>query len=181
MKANPRCRETVSCDLTNTVSKMCEACRAYIGAKTEAVAEGLGMPEAKSLTQKELHTLFKPGQESKPPISGTKHDKSKVRMELLSGPALVGLSKVLTFGGIKYDDHNWRNGFKWSRLIGAAQRHLVAFMSGEDIDPESGLPHIDHLACCVMFLSEHQKVGLGTDDRHKVDFGSMDYTSEVPF
>lgn len=63
--------------------------------------------------------------------------------------------------------HNWRKGFEWSRLIGAAMRHLTAILDGEDTDPESGLPHVDHLACCVMFLSEHQKKNLGIDDRYK--------------
>ncbi len=64
-------------------------------------------------------------------------------------------------------EHNWRKGFKWTRLIAASFRHLVAIAKGEDIDPESGLPHVDHLACCVAFLSEHHSDKLGQDDRYK--------------
>lgn len=66
--------------------------------------------------------------------------------------------------------HNWRKGFKWTRLIAAAFRHLKAILQGEDYDvgPEgSGLPHIDHLLCMVAFLSGHQKCGYGIDDRWK--------------
>lgn len=98
---------------------------------------------------------------------GIKFDSAKPRMELLSRVALEGMAQVLTFGARKYADNNWRSGFKWSRLIGAAMRHLTAILDGEDTDPESGLPHVDHLACCVMFLSEHQKKHLGTDDRYQ--------------
>jgi len=97
-----------------------------------------------------------------------KFDADKVRMDLLSVPAMNGIATVLTFGAQKYSAHNWRKGFKWSRLYGAALRHLTAHMSGEGIDPESGLSHLDHAACCLMFLQEHEKCGLGQDDRYPI-------------
>lgn len=95
-----------------------------------------------------------------------KFDAAKVRLDLLSVPALIGTGEVLTFGAKKYASWNWTKGFDWSRLYGAALRHLLAHMNGENLDPESGLSHLDHLACCVMFLQTHEKCGLGTDDRH---------------
>ncbi len=97
----------------------------------------------------------------------TKADSGKIRVDLLSTPAILGLAQVLTFGAKKYADDNWRSGggLAWRRVIGAAMRHLLAFSGGEDLDPESGLPHIDHLMCCAMFLSEYQKTGTGKDDR----------------
>lgn len=98
---------------------------------------------------------------------GTKHDTGKIRLELLSVPALNAIAEVMTFGAKKYADHNWRKGFDWSRLYGAALRHLTAHMSGEDKDPESGLSHLAHLGCCVMFLLEHESRNLGTDDRFR--------------
>lgn len=64
-------------------------------------------------------------------------------------------------------EHNWRKGFKWTRLIAASFRHLVAIAKGEDVDPESGEMHVFHLACCVFFLGEHQLDNLGSDDRYK--------------
>ena len=88
-------------------------------------------------------------------------------MDLLDHDALVGVSKVLGFGAKKYAAHNWRGGIQYSRLIGAAYRHLGAINSGEDIDPESGLPHVDHLGCCVMFLSNMMKHRPDLDDRYK--------------
>lgn len=102
-----------------------------------------------------------------PVEGGRKDDAEKPRMDLLDHAALVGVSKVLGFGARKYAAHNWRGGISYSRLIGAAYRHLGALNSGEDIDPESGLPHVDHLGCCVMFLSNFMKTRPDLDDRYK--------------
>lgn len=88
---------------------------------------------------------------------GIKYDQDKPRMDLLDSDALVGLAKVLTFGATKYAAHNWRNGINDSRLVAALLRHISAINKGELVDPESGLPHIDHVGCCWMFLSWNQK------------------------
>jgi len=100
-------------------------------------------------------------------MGGTKNDDAKVRMELLSVDALTDIAEVLTFGAEKYDSHNWRKGFEWSRLYGAILRHLTSHMNGEDRDPESGLSHLAHAGCGLMFLLEHEKRKLGVDDRYK--------------
>jgi hypothetical protein len=98
--------------------------------------------------------------------TGKKFDGGKPRMELLSREALVQVAMVLTFGAQKYDAHNWRGGIHWSRVIGAAMRHLTAFNDGEDKDPESGLSHLAHAACCLMFLLEYEKTRKELDDRY---------------
>jgi len=96
-----------------------------------------------------------------------KHDRDKIRMELLPPVGLAAIAEVLTYGAIKYGDHNWRNGFKWSRLFGALLRHIYAHMRGQDKDPETGFSHLAHAGCCILFLIEHEKEGLGNDDRYK--------------
>lgn len=96
-----------------------------------------------------------------------KFDGEKPRMELLPTQPLVDISEVLTFGAKKYGAHNWRGGFAYSRLIGAALRHLSAYNDGEDTDPESGLSHLAHAGCCILFLLEQISKGTGTDDRYK--------------
>lgn len=98
---------------------------------------------------------------------GIKHDGEKPRVDLLSALAMLGTAEVLTFGARKYAANNWRNGIAWSRLTGALLRHTFAFMRGEDLDPESGLPHVDHIACCAMFLQEHFRLRRDLDDRWK--------------
>lgn len=99
--------------------------------------------------------------------SGTKYDGGKPRPELLPSAALLEVSKVMEFGARKYSDENWRNGFKWKRLYGAALRHILAHKDGENKDIESGITHLAHAACCILFLLEHELKGLGEDDRHK--------------
>lgn len=98
---------------------------------------------------------------------GTKYDSNKTRLELVDSLAVEGLAEVLTFGAHKYAANNWRNGLHYSRVIGAMLRHVSAIQRGEDIDPESGLPHIDHVGCCWMFLSNFMKTRPDLDDRWK--------------
>ena len=99
--------------------------------------------------------------------TATKYDGDKVPVELLPSEALEEIAKVLAFGKKKYDAWNWAKGFKWTRLIGAAIRHLYAYKRGEDKDPESGLSHIAHAGCCILFLLQHDLSKLGEDDRYK--------------
>lgn len=98
---------------------------------------------------------------------GIKYDQDKPPMSLLDPAFLVGVSDVLGFGARKYAANNWRNGIDVSRLISAAYRHLGAINSGEDLDPESNLPHVYHLGCCVMFLASMLEHYPERDDRWK--------------
>lgn len=79
--------------------------------------------------------------------------------------ARAELGKVAAFGSAKYDRGNYLKGYDWSLSVDAAHRHMLAFESGEDRDPESGLLHAAHaawhnLAQCSFVLRE-----IGTDDR----------------
>ena len=100
-------------------------------------------------------------------FGAVKHDQDKLPLHLLSTEALNQTAAVLKFGAQKYAEHNWRKGFVWSRPLAAAMRHLTAFNDGEDRDPESGLSHLAHAACCIMFLLEFQKTHPHLDDRYK--------------
>jgi hypothetical protein len=99
--------------------------------------------------------------------SGRKYDNGKPRLELLSPKALTEIAKVMTFGAQKYDAHNWRGGIAWSRVLGAALRHISAFNDGVDKDPETGLSHLAHAGCCIMFLLEYEATHTDLDDRYK--------------
>lgn len=96
-----------------------------------------------------------------------RHDTGKVRMELLPPLPLEGTAAVLAFGAKKYGEHNWMKGMKWSRAIGSLLRHLYLFIGGEELDKESGLPHIDHVACNAMFLQQYYRKNKDLDDRNK--------------
>ena len=64
------------------------------------------------------------------------------------------------------------------RPLAAAMRHIMAFNDGEDKDPESGLSHLAHAACCIMFLLEFEKTHPELDDRYKVDVSNTNKTSK---
>lgn len=98
---------------------------------------------------------------------GVKYDAGKIPMDLVSPYFIEGVAKVLQFGAVKYKAFNWAKGMDYSRLYSALQRHTQAWYKGEDNDPETGYPHLYHAACCLMFLSEYQRIGLFKhDDRY---------------
>lgn len=97
---------------------------------------------------------------------GTKFDGEKsIRPELVPPEALVSLGTVLAFGAKKYEDRNWEKGMSWGRVYGALQRHLNAWWSGEQTDPETGYSHLWHANCCLNFLVAYEARGIGKDDR----------------
>ena len=94
--------------------------------------------------------------ESKDQEKGRKFDGGKLEYGLLPPLALEETVKVLTFGAQKYERDNWqRVPDSKRRYFDALQRHVWAWKQGEQIDQESGLPHLAHAMCCLMFLYEH--------------------------
>lgn len=94
-----------------------------------------------------------------------KYDEGKVRYDLVPPLALEALAKVYTMGAAKYSPRNWEKGMDWSKCYAAAQRHLQDYWKGEDLDPESGLPHLAHAAWNCVALLEYYIREIGTDDR----------------
>lgn len=90
--------------------------------------------------------------------TGLKFDGDKPRMDLLLDGcplALLRISDVLTFGAKKYEAHSWHTVAEGkTRYKAALLRHMTAHAQGEVNDPESGLPHLAHAACCSLFILE---------------------------
>ena len=86
---------------------------------------------------------------------GIKYDGEKPKMNLLPPKAIVEVAKVLTFGAEKYDAENWRKlDDLQNRYTAGALRHIFAHMDGEKLDPETGLSHMAHALCCLLFKLE---------------------------
>jgi hypothetical protein len=85
-------------------------------------------------------------------MSGIKHDKGKPRISLVPREAIEGAARALGFGADKYGAHNFKGGLAYTRLLDATMRHILAYTSGEDNDPESGLNHIDHAIATLAML-----------------------------
>ena len=87
--------------------------------------------------------------------AGFKYDSGKPQMGLLPPHALTEMAKVMTFGAGKYKAHSWKQVEKaQERYLDALLRHADAYVSGERIDPESGLPTMAHIMCDAAFLIE---------------------------
>lgn len=69
-------------------------------------------------------------------------------------------------GALKYGRTNWRHaGVRASIYYDAARRHLAAWFEGEDIDPQSGVPHLGHALACIAILVDAKEAGKLNDDR----------------
>lgn len=77
-------------------------------------------------------------------MAGMKNDSGKPDLTLISKELMVSLARVREFGNKKYERGNWKKGFAVTRSLAAALRHIFAFLSGETLDPESGLSHLGH-------------------------------------
>ncbi len=92
------------------------------------------------------------------PTEGRKYDNDKPDYTLLPWDAVEDVVRVLDFGAKKYARDNWRYvDDAGIRYLAAAFRHLAAHARGEDIDPESGISHLAHAGCCVLFLLSLEK------------------------
>jgi hypothetical protein len=96
---------------------------------------------------------------------GKKFDTGKARYDLIPPEIEEAIAKVLTFGAEKYGERNWEKGMKWGRPYAALRRHMAAWWSGETNDPETGMSHLWHAACCIAFLTAFEARKVGTDDR----------------
>ena len=100
-------------------------------------------------------------------VPGKKYDNNKPSIGLVDPDFLTGLAKVLDFGAEKYGLNNWRNGIHVSRIISACYRHLGEINKRHDVDSESNLPAVYHLASEVMFLAWMLENKKEYDDRYK--------------
>jgi len=87
------------------------------------------------------------------PTGGRKGQKNE-RYDLIPAEPLRLLARHFGVGAEKYTErdemgniihdgeNNWRRGYDWSLSFAALNRHLWQFWSGEDIDAETGTPHI---------------------------------------
>lgn len=93
--------------------------------------------------------------EESPKNVGRKDDQGKLSWDLLPFSATEQVLKVLMHGAKRYGEFDWKlvdDGER--RYWNAAMRHLIAYQQGETLDPDSGLPHLAHAACSVLFALE---------------------------
>ena len=82
---------------------------------------------------------------------GVKDTSGKLRWTLLPISSLKEVVKVLEYGAKKYSADNWQK-VEPQKYKEAAFRHWVAYLEGGKVDSETGVSHLAHLACDILFL-----------------------------
>lgn len=103
---------------------------------------------------------------------------SKVPMSTVPTQVVQELGLAMMEGGLKYGRHNYRlAGCRSSVYYDAAMRHLMSWWEGQDVDPDSGLPHICKAIASLAVLRDCQIAGNAIDDRPPTI--NPEYTSKL--
>jgi hypothetical protein len=90
----------------------------------------------------------------------------KAGMSCVPCQPLLEIGLAMQEGARKYGRHNYRvAGVRSSVYFDAALRHLMAWWEGEDIDPDSGLPHLSKAGACLVVIRDSVIRGNVVDDR----------------
>jgi len=108
-------------------------------------------------------------EDSSVPTLGAKYDGGKLNFRAFSrglAKPIKAIAAVLTYGCEKYAEDSWQqvpNGK--ARYESALDRHMNAWKDGEKYDEESGLPHLAHAACNMMFVLWFELTDGSLDDK----------------
>lgn len=98
--------------------------------------------------------------------SGARRNAGKVSLSLVPLHLLAGCARVFMGGKLKYAEWNWAKGMRWSTCFDCMMRHLFKWwFLGEEIDPESGEHHLDHVFCNLFMLRHYVDNYREGDDR----------------
>ena len=87
-----------------------------------------------------------------------KADKGKLELSLVNPELVKAVAGVRMYGTEKYgDSENWRK-VEPKRYVDALYRHLLAYIEGNEVDEESGLSHLSHMACNISFLLDEEYI-----------------------
>lgn len=92
---------------------------------------------------------------------------TKTPLGLIPPFAMAQTAWAHKLGAEKYGPFNWRDtGVCASTYVNAMLRHLNAWRDGEDLDPESGISHLAHIACNCNILLDAGFCRTLQDDRN---------------
>lgn len=113
--------------------------------------------------------------------SATGGDKGvkPARFDLIPVGPLTQLAELYARGAEKYAEHNWRNGYEWSKSYAALMRHATQFWNGEMNDAETGMPHMTSVIFHAMALLEFTERFPDYDDRYVRPLSEPFTTPEV--
>lgn len=109
-------------------------------------------------------------------------DADKSRVDLIDPAFILALGDHYAAGAKKYAERNWEKGMSFSRCYASAQRHMLAFWAGEELDAETGSPHVIAAAWNMAALHHYMSrpdLREKFDDRPKFDVSPVDDTAAV--
>jgi hypothetical protein len=107
----------------------------------------------------------------------------KVSISKIPPAVLIEVANALLSGGLKYSSYNWRaEGARATVYYDAVMRHLMAWLEGEDIDPDSGMSHVTQAISGLIVLRDSMLQGNWVDDRPpagKIDMVQANATAKA--
>jgi hypothetical protein len=107
---------------------------------------------------------FKP---CEPPVNPkAQYSNAKVPLHLWPATATALGCMTMQEGADKYGRNNFRaTNIEASTYMAALGRHALSWWEGEDIDPDSGLPHLAKMLACIAIVVDAHYAGTLVDDR----------------
>jgi hypothetical protein len=125
---------------------------------------------------------------NQPPVCHTTNPKTLMGRQKLSMLSVVPPASIICeaeamhYGAFEaprkdgkkgYGPYNWRDDpVEMMIYIDAALRHLLALVDGEELDRDSGKPHLGHAKACLGIIADAQENGTLIDDRPAVRKGA---------
>jgi hypothetical protein len=109
------------------------------------------------------------------PDSGAQKEVKLTRFDLIPVYPLFELAKHYGRGAKKYAEEQWRGGYAWWKSYRAAMTHLLQFWGGEDIDEETGSPHLICVVWHCFALLEFGRTCPEKDTRPKDVLRTVEY------
>jgi len=105
-------------------------------------------------------------------------EQPKLRLDLIPPEFIDIIGQVLTEGAQHHGDTTWEGNVKVTKHLASLKRHLLAYEFGHDIDPESSLHAMGHVAVralmlyTIWFRQQHH-----LDDRRNEFTRKQDFTT----
>jgi hypothetical protein len=94
--------------------------------------------------------------------------QTKPPLDLIPPAGLIHMALAMRNGAARYGPYNWRDKKVQARIyVGAAMRHLAAWLDGEENATDSGVHHLGHAAACCAILLDAQATDSLLDNRPK--------------
>ncbi len=105
---------------------------------------------------------------------------NKLPLHLWPAAATALGSVGMLNGMLKYGRANFRvAGIRPTIYIDAAQRHLAAWLEGEELDPDDNVPHLAAALACIAIIVDARVAGKFNDDRNVNNAGYREFIDNI--